>query len=61
MTTENERRGAAGSCTVTRSPRGSGGEGSVVCLGDALDDCQPEADACVAFGAANKRLRKGGD
>ena len=65
MTTENERRGAAGSCTVTRSPRGSGGEGSVVCLGHALDDCQPEADACVvgayAFGAAKKRLRKGGD
>ena len=23
------------------------GEGSVVCFGDALDDCQTEADACV--------------
>ena len=34
-------------------PRGEG-EGSVVCFGDALDDRQAEADACVvgayAFG-----------
>jgi hypothetical protein len=40
-------------------------EGSVVCLGDALDDCQAEADACMvgayAFGAALKRLDKGGN
>src|SRR5262249_33908946 len=39
-------------------------EGSVVCLGDALDDCEAEADACMvgayAFGAALKRLRKRG-
>ena len=31
-----------------------------MCLGDVLDDCQAEADACVvgayAFGAAKKRL-----
>src|SRR5262245_35655990 len=46
---------------------GPGGEGerSVVCPGDALDDCQAEADACVvgayAFGAALKRLGKRGD
>jgi hypothetical protein len=36
-----------------------------VSLGDALDDCQPEADACVvgayAFGAAQKRLAKLGN
>jgi hypothetical protein len=36
-----------------------------VCLGDALDDCQAEADACVlgahAFGAAAKRLNKCGN
>ena len=36
-----------------------------MCLGDALDDCQAEADACVvgayAFGAAKKRLGKRGD
>ena len=36
------------------------GEGSVVCLGDALDDCQTEADAgmvvAYSFGAALKRL-----
>jgi hypothetical protein len=36
-----------------------------VCLGDALDDCQAEADTCVvgsyAFGAATKRLDKRGD
>ena len=41
---------------------GGEGEGSVVCLGDALDDCQAEADTCVvgayAFGAAKKRLGK---
>ena len=34
-------------------------------LGDALDDCQAEADACVigayAFGAALKRLGKRGN
>jgi hypothetical protein len=39
---------------------GGEGEGSVVCLGDAVDDCQAQADTCVvgayAFGAANKRL-----
>jgi hypothetical protein len=44
---------------------GGEGEGSVVCLGDALDDCQAEADACVvgayAFGAAPKRLGKRGN
>lgn len=46
---------------------GPGGEreGSVVRLGDALDDRQAEADACVvgayAFGAALKRLGKRGD
>ena len=36
-----------------------------MCLGDALDDCQAEADACVvgvdAFGAATKRLDERGD
>src|SRR5262249_43982430 len=41
---------------------GAEGEGSVVCLGDALDDCQAEADTCVigahAFRAAKKRLGK---
>jgi hypothetical protein len=26
---------------------GGEGEGSVVCLGDAFDDCQAEADTCV--------------
>ena len=44
---------------------GGEGEGSVVSLGDALDDCQAEADACVvgayAFGAALKRLGERGD
>jgi hypothetical protein len=34
-------------------------------LGDALDDCQAEADTCVvgayAFGAAKKRLGKRGN
>src|SRR5206468_12988717 len=44
---------------------GGEGEGSVVCLGDAFDDCHAEADACVvgayAFGAALKRLGKRGD
>jgi hypothetical protein len=41
------------------------GEGSVVRLGDALDDRQAEADAGVvavdAFGAAPERLREGRD
>src|SRR6476660_6333512 len=41
------------------------GEGSVVRLGDALDDCQAEADTWVvgayALGAAKKRLGKGGN
>ena len=36
-----------------------------MCLGDALDDCQAEADACVvgayAFGAAEERLDKRGN
>jgi hypothetical protein len=45
-------------------PRGEG-EGPVVCLGDALDDRQAEADTCVvgayAFGAALKRLGKRGN
>jgi hypothetical protein len=47
--------------------RGPGGEGkaSVVCLGDALDDCEAEADTCVvgayAFGAALKRLPERGN
>jgi len=44
---------------------GGEGEGSVVCLGDALDECQAEADACVvgtyAFAAALKRLSKSGN
>jgi len=44
---------------------GGEGEGSVVCLGDAFDDCQAEADTCVvgayAFGAAKKRLGKRGN
>ena len=59
--------GAAGSCTVTRGASGpwGEGEGAVVCLGDALDDCQAEADTCVvgayALGAAKKRLGKRGD
>src|SRR4029453_710102 len=39
---------------------GGEGEGSVVCSGDAFDDCQAEADAGVvgayASGAALKRL-----
>ena len=49
------------------SPSGAGGEGegSVVCLGDASDDCQAEAYARVvcayAFGAALKRLGKRGN
>jgi hypothetical protein len=34
-------------------------------IGDALDDCQAEADTCVvgacAFGAAKKRLGKRGN
>jgi hypothetical protein len=48
-------------------PSGAGGEGegSVVCLGDAFDDCQAEADAWVvgayAFSAATKRLGKRGN
>src|SRR5438445_12207826 len=44
---------------------GGEGEGSVVCLGDAFDDCQAEADTRVvgayAFGAALKRLAKRGN
>ena len=44
---------------------GGEGEGSIVCLGDAFDDCQAEADTSVvgayAFGAANKRLDKRGN
>ena len=46
--------------------RAAGGEveGSVVCLGDAFDDCQAEADTRVvgacAFGPALKRLDKRG-
>src|SRR5205807_5027957 len=44
---------------------GGEGEGSVVCLGDAFDDCQAEADTLVlgayAFGAAAKRLDKRGN
>ena len=40
-------------------------EGSVVCLGDAFDYCEAEADACVvavyAFGPALKRFDKGGN
>jgi hypothetical protein len=50
---------------VTQSPPAARGEGSVVCLGDAFDDCQAEADTCVvgayAFGAAKKRLDKHGN
>ncbi len=48
-------------------PSGPGGEGkgSIVCLGDAFDDCQAEADTrmvgAYAFGAANKRLAKRGN
>src|SRR5437764_954568 len=47
-------------------PSGPGGEGqgSLVCLDDALDDCQAEAYACVvgayAFAASLKRLGKRG-
>src|SRR5205807_3453993 len=41
------------------------GEGSVVCLGDAVDDRQAEAETCVvgayAFGATAKRLDKRGN
>ena len=46
---------------------GPGGEGesSVVCLGDAFDDCQAKPDTCMvgayAFGAAKKRLDKRGN
>jgi hypothetical protein len=47
------------------SGAGGEGEGSVVCLVDAFDDCQAEADACVfgayAAGAAKKRLAKRGN
>ena len=47
----------------SRRPWGEG-EGSVVRLGDALNDCKAEADTCVgcgsAFGAALKRLRQCG-
>jgi D-ala-D-ala dipeptidase len=45
---------------------GGEGQGSVVSLGDAFDDCEAEAeaDSCVvgayAFGAATKRLGKRG-
>src|SRR5215216_5207333 len=59
--------GAAGSCTVTQSPRrpGGEGEGSVVSSGDALDDRQAEADTGVvgayAFGAAPERFGEGPD
>ena len=55
---------AAGSCTVTQSPQrpGDKGEGSIVRLGDALDDGQAEANTCVvggcAFGAAKEWLGK---
>ncbi len=44
---------------------GGEGEGSVVCLGDALDDCQAEAHPCVvgayAFAAAKERFGKRGN
>src|SRR4029453_14294926 len=44
---------------------GDDGECSVVCLGDALDDCQAKADTCMvpayAFRAALKRLGKRGN
>src|SRR5205814_6782248 len=44
---------------------GGEGEGSVVCLGDAFDDCEAEADTCVAgayaSGAPLKRLGKRGN
>ena len=44
---------------------GREGEGSVVCLGDVVDDCEAETDACVvgayAFCAAKKRLAKRGN
>ena len=44
---------------------GGEGEGSVVCLGDAFDDCQAEPDTCVvgayAFGAAKERLGERGN
>src|SRR5207248_2947489 len=52
---------------IAEPPFGPGGEGegSVVRLGDALDDCQAEADTCVvgayAFGATKKRLDKRGN
>ena len=44
------------------SPSGPGGEGEgpVVCLGDAFEDCRAEADTCMvtayAFGAALERF-----
>ena len=39
------RRGVAPLCGARSGP--GEGERSVVCLGDALDDCQAEADTCV--------------
>jgi D-alanyl-D-alanine dipeptidase len=48
-----------GDAEPARGP-GSEGEGPVVCLCDALDDCEPEADTCMvgsyAFSAATKRF-----
>src|SRR4051812_50099924 len=48
-----------GDAEPARGP-GSEGEGSVVCLGDAFDDRQAEADPCMvgadAFGAALERF-----
>jgi hypothetical protein len=44
---------------------GGKGEGPVVCLGDAFDDRQAEADTCMvvvyAFGGALERLGERGD
>ena len=49
----------------TRRPCGGEDEGSVVGAGDAIDDGQTEADACVvavyAFGAALERRDRGGN
>ena len=63
-----ECRGASGSWTLTQSPpaaRGGKGKASVVCVGNAFDDCQAQANAGVvgvghAFAAPNKWFDKRG-
>jgi membrane-associated phospholipid phosphatase len=59
---QNEARDqATGTVTQSRPRLGGGNEGSGVCLGDAVDDCEAEADTCVlrayAFGDALERFR----